>query len=315
MSDPDHSHVLRGYLVYLEVEKGVSPYTVRNYRTDVEDFLTFLGREERVLRIVDRACLRRYMVGLQGRGIARGSLSRKASALRSFFRYLERQGEIASNPTLTTVLPKRERRLPRFLDKGEIDGLLVAAADNSALGLRDRAILELLYSSGLRVSEVAHLDLGHVDLHGREVRVWGKGSKERIAIVGRPAIAALERYIREARSQLSPQKGEAALFLNHAGGRLSQRGIQLLVAKHAAASGLEKRLHPHMMRHTFATHLLEGGADLRSVQELLGHSSLASTQVYTHVAKGQLHRDYMAAHPRSQPRPASEKEAGEGGES
>lgn len=305
--------LLTRFLNYMSVEKRASPYTVRNYKTDLEGFLAFLEKDRKSIYEVDRAILRRYMVSLQERSVARGSQVRKSSVLRSFFRFLEREGLIATNPALTVILPKREHRLPQFLQRDEVSPLL-AAPEDTPLGLRDRAILELLYASGLRVSEVVGLALRDVNLEMGEVWVWGKGSKERIALMGEPAIAALKDYLERGRPKLSSQKGEMALFLNQAGNRLSQRWVQLMVAQYAQAAGLGKRLHPHMMRHTFATHLLDGGADLRSVQELLGHASLASTQIYTHVAKGQLQQDYLAAYPRSLSKQSEGEESKEGEE-
>jgi integrase/recombinase XerC len=283
---------------YLEAEKGASYYTVRNYQTDLADFFKFLTKKElTLLDEVDRHVLRDYLSELVGRGIAKASIARKLSAIRSFFRYLVREEIIAKNPIEQVSSPKLDRRLPSFLTQAEMEKLLNAPDLSTPLGQRDRALLELLYASGLRVSELAGLTLEQIDLESNEIRVWGKGSKERVVLMGQPAAEALKDYIKEGRARLRGEKKTKALFLDRYGQKLTERSVQRLLNRYAKKAGIGKRVHPHLLRHTFATHLLDGGADLRVVQELLGHARLTSTQIYTHVTKGQARKVYLAAHP------------------
>lgn len=285
---------------YLLVERNCSKYTVRNYLHDLTKFFSFLLlKKVSSLEEVDKALLRDYLQWLEDTGIVRASIVRNLSALRSFFRYLVQLGSLSYNPLISFSRPKLEKRLPSFMNLGEMKKLLDAADSSSPSGLRDRAILELLYAAGIRISELAGLDLDHLNFECREIRVWGKGSKERIALLGIPAMKSLENYIANGRPSLLKGKTSKALFLNKSGGRLSMRYIQELVKKQAIKAGVSKRVHPHLFRHTFATHLLDGGADLRAVQELLGHASLSSTQIYTHVSQSHARKVYLSAHPRA----------------
>jgi integrase/recombinase XerC len=300
MQEQSVKEALAGYHIYLQAERNASPFTIRNYERDVGGFLKFLkGEGVPSLAEVDRHILRRYLGWLIEQGYVKASIARKLSALRSFYRYLVQQKKVTTDAISSISSPKPEKHLPSFLTTYEIDKLLNTPDLSTPLGQRDRALLELLYASGLRVSEIVSLDVGQLDLRNREVRVLGKGSKERIALMGKPAAAALEYYLRNGRPQLLGQERTSALFLNRYGKRLVQRGVQLTITKYAEKIGLEKRVFPHLFRHTFATHLLDGGADLRVVQELLGHASLATTQVYTHVTQSQARRVYVAAHPRA----------------
>jgi integrase/recombinase XerC len=292
---------------YLEAEKGASPYTVRNYTNDLlgnfsrgeeRGFFQFLRlRKIDMLEEVDKHVLRDYISWLMDRGVAKPSIARKLSAIRSFYRYLVREGLIASNPLETASSPKLDKRLPSFLTVEETVRLLEAPGQDTPQGLRDRALLELLYASGLRVSELVNLDLRQIDLEANEVRVWGKGSKERVVLIGAPAARRLSLYLNQGRPELLQDRRSPAVFLNRNGARLPARRIQKILEKYARRAHLEKRVHPHLLRHTFATHLLDGGADLRVVQELLGHAQLSSTQVYTHVSQSQAKKIYLAAHP------------------
>ncbi len=292
--------LLNNYTRYLEVERHASPYTVRNYIHDLRHFLEFLNMENvATLEDVDRKLLRRYIASLQEQGFEKSSLSRKLSALRSFYFYLMQRNFTSSNPLLTVSSPKLEKRLPSFLSSDEVVRLLEAPDSTTPQGQRDQAMLELLYASGLRVSEIVGLDLGNVNIEAHEVRVWGKGSKERMVLIGKPAATALERYINEGRRELQGNSSTNALFINRYGRRLSARFLQKAISRYAIAAGLGKRVFPHMVRHSFATHLLDGGADLRVVQELLGHANLATTQIYTHVTQSQARKVYLAAHPRA----------------
>ena len=293
--------VFNRYINYLEVERNASPYTVRNYTTDLLDFFQFI-KDKGIdsLREVDRNVLRNYLLHLMEQGVVKASIARKLSAIRSFYRYLLREEVIPSNPVATTASPKLDRRLPSFLTTDEITRLLEAPDSNKPQGQRDRALMELLYASGLRVSELAKLNLEQINLDTREIRVWGKGSKERMVLMGEPAAKALTTYLDQGRSELSGKKTTRAVFLNRYGERLTERSVQKILEEYAGIAGIGKRVHPHMLRHTFATHLLDGGADLRVVQELLGHASLSSTQVYTHVSKSQAKKVYLSAHPLAQ---------------
>jgi len=291
--------LFNSYLRYLQAERNASPYTIRNYSNDLMEFFDFMKRRKlHSLKEVDRQTLRGYLSHLSEQGFVKTSIARKLSAVRSFFRYLQREEYITTNPTAGTVSPKLDRRLPSFLTIAEAKRLVEAPDLNKPEGQRDRALLELLYASGLRVSELVSLDTGQVNLNTHEVRVWGKGSKERIVLIGEPSARALSVYLTGGRlEQLSNNKRKKnnAVFLNRYGARLPARRVQKIMEKYART--IDKPVHPHMLRHTFATHLLDGGADLRVVQELLGHAQLSSTQIYTHVTKSQARKIYLAAHP------------------
>ena len=246
---------------------------------------------------MDRHVLRGYLSHLVEQGFVKASIARKLSAIRSFYRYLLREETVSASPVATTSSPKLDKRLPSFLTVEETVRLLEAPDLSSPVGQRDRAIMELLYAAGLRVSEVVGLDVGQINLDSNEIRVWGKGSKERMVLIGEPAAQALSAYLNQGRPELSGKKRSNALFLNRYGGRLPARRIQKILEKYARLTNIDKRVHPHLLRHTFATHLLDGGADLRVVQELLGHAQLSSTQIYTHVSKSQARKIYLSAHP------------------
>ncbi|MBI2906556.1 MAG: tyrosine recombinase XerC [Chloroflexi bacterium] len=295
--------MLESYVKYLQTERSASRYTVRNYSHDVAVFREFLAREGvPSLEEVDRIVLRRYMAHLLETDVARASIARKLSALRSFFKYLVREKVIGGDPMKNTASPKLQKRLPTFLAVDEAKELVQAPDASTPLGQRDRAIIELLYAAGIRVSETVGLDTGALDLAKGELRVRGKGNKERIVLMGKPAGEALRWYLSRGRGELVGERDVPALFVNRFGNRLTQRSVELIIRKYGAQAGLQKKVFPHLLRHTFATHLLEGGADLRVVQELLGHVSLASTQIYTHVTPGHNRRAYLAAHPRANAR-------------
>jgi integrase/recombinase XerC len=299
--------LIKGYTEYLRGQKGRSANTVRTYLDDLQPFITFLQVEEIHPREMDRMHLRRYLAWLmtdargKGRGYAKTSVARKLIVLRSFYKFLVQEGEMSENPipSSRSLSIKAERRLPRFLSARDVEGLMDAPDAGSVQGLRDKAILEMLYASGMRLSELASLDTGQVDLQRREVRVVGKGSKERVVMIGQAAAKALEAYLAKGRPHLL-RRATFALFLNRYGGRLSGRSIQKLMRRYALRVNLPPGVHPHTLRHTFATHLMERGTDLRIVQELLGHSSPSTTQVYTHVTQTQARRVYMETHPRAQ---------------
>lgn len=295
------------FITYLVVERNVSPYTVRNYRREVGEFLRFLkGEGISSLQEVDRQHLFRYLLWLRAGEYAKASIRRRISELRSFFKHLVRQKVLESNPMEAISAPKVPQRLPRYLKPEEIGAIMQAPDTSQPLGQRDRAILEILYATGMRISELVGLDMGTVDIARGQMMVRGKGSKERIVLLGRPARDALDLYLKEGRPKLLKGKRTSALFLNRSGERLSVRGVQSMLDRCARKAGL-KWVTPHLLRHTFATHMLGGGADLRVVQELLGHASLSSTQVYTHVSQRRAREVYMNSHPL-----ARESEAEEG---
>ncbi len=293
---PDTDRAIEVYLRALEAEQDASPHTRAAYRRDLEAFRTFLRREgilgwERVTPAVAR----RYLAALHRR-YARSSIARHLSALRSFYRFLRREGRVESSPLRLAPAPRRHRRLPQSLTHEAVAALLAAPPLDRVTGLRDRAMLEILYAGGLRVGELVGLTRGQIG--GDELRVRGKGGKDRLVLIGTQAAGALQRYLTEARPHLARGQTEA-VFLNARGGPLSTRAVQLIVDRWVRAAAVQQRTSPHVLRHTFATHLLDGGADLRVVQELLGHASLSTTQIYTHVSREHLKRVYAQAHPRA----------------
>ncbi|MFW6126131.1 MAG: tyrosine recombinase XerC [Chloroflexota bacterium] len=295
------ARLLQNYVAYLEAERNASPYTVRNYVNDLRHFLAFLnGEKVSTFDEVDRHLLRTYIDTLLKEGFEKTSVAAKLSALRSFFRYLLKEDIVGTNPLATVSTPKLDRRLPSLLSTEDVVDLIETPDASTPLGQRDKAILELFYASGLRLSEVVGLNIGDLDLEAREIRVWGKGSKERMVVVGNPAVSAIDRYLKEGRPRLLGALSSEAVFLNRYGKRLTERAVQKVLSKYALKAGLPKKVHPHLLRHSFATHLLDGGADLRVVQELLGHARLSTTQVYTHVSRSQARKVYLSAHPRAQ---------------
>lgn len=284
---------------YIGSLTAASPHTKAAYRRDVTQFVEWCGRggvEEP--GAVDRLRLRRYLAFLSTRGLARRSIARKAAALRGYFGWLRRRGVIAADPSQGLRASRGERRLPRVPRAGEVAGILGTAPGEGAVALRDAAVLELLYGAGIRVAELCGLDRADCDLEGRSVTVLGKRAKIRRVPIGAPAAAALERYLLEGRPGLVKEgTPPGACFLNTAGRRLSPRDARRILARYPLPDG--RGISPHTLRHAFATHLLEGGADLRTVQELLGHSDVATTQLYTHLTKDRLRAVYHDTHPRA----------------
>jgi integrase/recombinase XerC len=277
--------LLEKYLRERGASRNLSAYTVRNYRADLTGFLEALAARKVEALAASRSDLRGYLARLITDGVAPASLTRKVSTIRGFYKYLRAEGYLDTDPFYGVNGPRKPKRLPRFLSPEEVGSLIAAADDTDAPGLRDRALMELLYAAGLRVSEIAGLSIGDVDLRDRTVRVRGKGNKERIGMFGAPAEAANDRYLAAGRPALAVRAKETALFLNRSGGRLSARSVQTMVRRYAVKAGLPREAHPHLLRHSFATHLLDGGADLRVVQELLGHESPNTTQVYLAVTE------------------------------
>lgn len=282
------------FLTYLEIEKNVSPHTKFGYHLDLKQFRVFLSERD-VLKI-DRLDIRKYLTFLKGRNLKKRTLARKLSTLRSFFKFLLRDGYLKSDPVAGVSSPKLEKSLPIFLDVNKAAQLVESPDKISLLGLRDRAILETLYSTGMRVGELVGLNIGRVDFIGGMVKVFGKGKKERLIPIGDRALRAIRDYLDK---QSSEKKDSRALFLNKNRNRLTDRGVQNLINKYIQRISLKEKVSPHTLRHSFATHLLDKGADLRSVQELLGHASLSTTQIYTHITTQRLKAVYNKAHPRA----------------
>lgn len=276
---------------YLEIEKNYSGHTILNYRLDLEEFRSFLG--EHPVEKVDYLAVRKYLAVLKERNLQPRSINRKLSALRTFFRFLTREGFIKANPVASILSPKLDKHLPQFLTEEDTVRLIESSIPGNLAGLRDRAILETFYSTGIRISELVGLNDDDVDMISGIVKVRGKGKKERIVPIGERALSAIRRYLekRESRS--------AALFLNPRRARISDRGVRYMFRKYLRKAGLKQGVSPHTLRHSFATHMLNRGADLRTVQELLGHANLGTTQIYTHLTTERLKAVYAKAHPRA----------------
>ena len=286
-----------GFLALLAARRA--PRTVDAYRRDLAAFRNWLGRPVGTATTND---LERYLAELRAQGLAATTIARRVAALRAFFRHQALLGFRQDNPAAELDLPRRSRRLPRTLSPAEAERLIDAANGTTPRALRDRALVELLYGGGLRVGEAVALTKADVDLDGRLVRAVGKGNKERVVPIGRAAADALRRYLSRGRPYLDSRL-RAELFLNARGGALTRAGVFLILRTIAARAGLEpERVHPHLLRHSFATHLLEGGADLRSVQEMLGHADLATTELYTHVSDRRRRELYFQAHPHARRR-------------
>lgn len=288
------------FLDYLRATKNASPHTLRAYAADLRGFVDFL-KQEAPEGDLDYKIVRRFLALLQRKGNAKRTISRKLAALRAYYRFRRGQNPDTGDPTVGLNSPKLDRRLPRPLAQEEVTALLHAPDRTTPEGLRDRAILELLYASGLRASELCSLNVGDIHTQAGEIRVIGKGSKERVTLVGVPALEALDTYLGKGRSALTLKSDSptTALFLNSRGNRLSDRSLRQIVYKWIEKAGAIAGVSPHTLRHSFATHMIEGGADLRTVQELLGHASVATTQIYTHVSRKRLKEVYDRAFPRA----------------
>jgi integrase/recombinase XerD len=298
--------LLLDFLAYLELERGLSRNTLGAYRTDLLQLGEFLERRGLAAASVGHGELAAFLSEL---GVAPSTLARKVACLRSFYRYLRREGTIEHDPTADLRGPRKPQRLPRVLTREQVARLIEQPRGTDPLALRDRALLELMYACGLRASEAVGLELSDVDLDEGLLCARGKGSKERIVPIGRQAVAALLAYSRAGRGMLlgagrpGAARGQTRLFVNNRGGALSRQGLYKIVQGHARSAGLHERMSPHTLRHSFATHLLAGGCDLRSLQEMLGHADLATTQVYTHLSAERLKHAYFSAHPRASSTP------------
>nr|WP_067838902.1 tyrosine recombinase XerC [Amphibacillus sediminis] len=288
--------------MYLQIEKNVSTYTLTYYNQDIEAFFLFMSKEKiESLTDVDDRLVRLFLTDLYAKKLGRRSVSRKISSLRTFFKFLEREGIVGTNPFLSVSLPKVERSLPHFLYQEELKQLFEVSQLDDPLGQRNQALLELMYGTGIRVSECQSLTVDAIDFSLQTVLVLGKGRKERYVPFGSFAAIALEKYINDGRAHLVKQHANDSnmLFLNAKGNPITTRGIRFILNKLVKDAALTIHVHPHALRHTFATHMLNEGADLRAVQELLGHEHLSTTQIYTHVTKDRLKEVYMKSHPRA----------------
>lgn len=294
------TEALTSFIKYVQLEKNFSIHTVREYEADIKQFLHFLEQEGvYCLTDVEYLHARLYVTKLYEENMARTSISRKISSIRSFFRYLNREVDLDDAPFRSLYHPKKEERLPSFFYEEELQQLFAASSGEDEKSIRNMAILELLYATGIRVSECISIEVNQIDFAYSILRVMGKGRKERIVPFGQYAHNALKRYMDEVRPKLMKNKDHQRLFVNMRGGELTARGVRHILSEMMEDASLHSKIYPHMLRHTFATHLLNNGADLRTVQELLGHAHLASTQVYTHVTKEHLRNTYMNTHPRA----------------
>lgn len=279
------------YARYLEIEKNASVHTISNYRLDLEEFKKFIGEAE--IETVDYLAIRKFLSILKEKNLKSSSISRKLSCIRSFFRFLNREGLLKNDPSTAISSPKLERHLPIFLTEDEVTKLIESPDTLDLLGLRDRAILETFYSTGMRISELVGLNIENIDFFGGVVKVMGKGKKERLVPIGDRALRIIREYINK------NKQPPVAVFLNKNGKRITARGVRLILDKYIRRTALREDISPHSLRHSFATHLLNRGADLRSVQELLGHANLSTTQIYTHLTTEKLKSVYDKAHPRA----------------
>lgn len=293
---------LSDFLRHLGLEKNASVLTVKSYREDLTQAVGFfhdkLGADAEIARIGSRH-IRAYIAWMSEQGYAKTTIARRLAAIRSWFRFLCRNGVVSANPCDGVRGPRQEKKLPHFLSGEQIRQLLAAPQGDSPADLRDRAMLESLYSAGLRVAELVGLNLDDLDLDEGLITVRGKGRRERLAMLGKPAVAAIRAWLAARDSIVPATLGQLAVFLNQRGGRLTTRSVGRLLEKYLAIVGLDPRTSPHTLRHSFATHLLDAGADIRGVQELLGHKSLTTTQIYTHVTTQRLQDSYRKAHPRA----------------
>jgi integrase/recombinase XerD len=303
-ADAGMSERMLDFLAYLEFERGLSRNTLEAYRSDLLQLGAFLGRRGVDVTAAEHSDLSAFLAQLAAGGegrppVAPATLQRKAACMRSFYRHLRREGVLDRDPTADLRAPRKSQKLPQVLTRDEVARLLAAPRGTDPAALRDRALLELMYACGLRASEATGLDVRDVDLERGVLRARGKGSKERIVPIGREAVAATRAYLDRGRPAFVGLRDEARLFVNRRGRGLTRQGLYKIVQRHAGAVGLDDRMSPHTLRHTFATHLLAGGCDLRSLQEMLGHADIATTQIYTHLSAERLRDAYFNAHPRA----------------
>jgi len=294
---------IKAYLQYLEIERNASAHTLAAYQNDLNQFESFITdftrQTDPELEKITRPMLRLWMGQLSDEGFTKSSIARKTASLRAFFRFCYRRGYVTSNPAQHLIIPRKEKKLPQTVSESEIDKLMTIVDQTTPEGIRDQAVLELLYGTGIRLRELVAIDLPHLDMKRRQIRVMGKGSKERIIPFGKQAQEALEDYLRIRHQLRNPKVPDLSLFLTKKGKRLYPRAIQRIVQKYLTAASEVSQKSPHVLRHSFATHLLDRGVDIRVIKELLGHANLAATQVYTHTSLDHLRKVYNKAHPRA----------------
>jgi integrase/recombinase XerD len=288
------------FINYLSVERGLAKNTLESYGRDLRQFQKYLdGSQLDIIRNSTRDTILNYLSSLQSKGRSVSTISRNLAAIKSFYQYLVRERHLEKDPALNLESPRPEKKLPRILTVNEVEELLVRPNISLPAGLRDKAMLELLYATGIRVSELTSLNISDVNLDMGYIKCYGKGSKERIVPLGSIAVKCVQEYVAKGRPKLVRSYEEGALFVNHHGKRLTRQGFWKIIKKYALEANIIKAITPHTLRHSFATHLLENGADLRSVQEMLGHADISTTQIYTHITKNRLKEVYDKTHPRA----------------
>ncbi|HHV34090.1 MAG TPA: site-specific tyrosine recombinase XerD [Syntrophomonadaceae bacterium] len=290
---------LNGFLTYLRVERGLAKNTVQSYRYDLEQYASFLKGKGLTFTEASQSVIFSFLNEQRQQNLSARTRSRRLAAIRSLYRFLLQEGQVAADPTENLSSPKLEKNLPRVLSEQDVDLLLSQPNPGTVIGLRDKAMLELLYASGMRISEMLGLDTDHLNLDMGFVRCLGKGSRERLIPIGEVACRCLKEYLSRSRLKLRKKSYERAVFLNNHGRRLTRQGFWKILKGYAEKAKINKEITPHVLRHSFATHLLENGADLRAVQEMLGHADISTTQIYTHLSQGKLRDVYEKAHPRS----------------
>ncbi len=292
--------LLKEFIYFLSVEKGLASNTLESYQRDMKKFFLFLqGKNINNINNITRTDLTDFLLKQKEKGLAPTTLNRNLASIRSFYQFLLKEQIITENPSLDLQTPKTEKKLPRVLSFSEIEILLEQPETKNAIGLRDKAMLELLYATGIRVSELVSLNINEVNFKMGFIKCTGKGNKERMIPLGSVAIRSIQEYLKNSRPRILKQKEDKALFVNQQGSRLTRQGFWKILKKYALKAGIQMDITPHTLRHSFATHLLENGADLRSVQEMLGHADIATTQIYTHVARRKIKEIYDQTHPRA----------------
>lgn len=292
--------LLEQFINYIEIEKHYSFYTVKNYERDLESFYDFLNKENITnIKDIDFKVIRLYLTVMYEKKYSKKTISRNISSLRSFFKYLIKHEHIKTNPMLLISNPKQDHKLPNFLYYNDLEKILEIPDTNTPLGHRDALIIELFYSTGIRVSEIISIKISDIDYSKNRIKILGKGNKERYVLYGDVCSKLLNSYINEKRNIILGDKHNEYLFINHLGNKLTSRGVEYILSKIIKQSDLKTKISPHTLRHTFATHMLNEGADLKSVQELLGHENLKTTQIYTHVSNERLREVYLHSHPRA----------------
>lgn len=291
--------MIKEFEKYLNVEKNYSIHTINNYLNDINDFMEFINMNKINIYSIKYNDIREYLNYLYSKNLSKSSVSRILSTLRTFFKWLVRENKIKNNPMELITSPKKDKKLPTYLNHDDVEKILNIPDIKTPLGMRDSAILEMLYSTGIRVGELISIKISDINYSEKTINVFGKGSKERVVLFGDALLEKLTLYIKRGRNELLKKKQSNILFLNHHGNPLTERGIEDILNRIIKKGGLEFTIHPHMLRHTFATHMLDNGADLKIVQELLGHENLSTTQIYTHVSNERLRKVYLSAHPRA----------------